>query len=118
MLRPGGLAVVYTPHKLAPFSILARLTPIGVHHFFKRVLWSTEERDTFPVKFRMNSRPELKHVFERAGMQEATYTLLDDCRVFQRFFVLSYLELAIHKLFRAAGIQYPEVCILGVYRKV
>lgn len=117
MLKRGGVAVIYTPHKWAPLSVLARITPMGAHHFFKKILWSTEERDTFPVQFKMNTRSALQGTFHEVGMYEAHFALVDDCRVFQRFFVLNYLELSLRKLCNATHIRYPEACILAVYRK-
>lgn len=117
MLKPGGMAVVYTPHKWAPFSILARATPMAIHHFFKRILWSTEERDTFPVQFKMNTRAALREVFSRESMRETNFRLIDDCRVFQKFYLLNYAELTARRLFRALRIRYPETCILAVYTK-
>jgi SAM-dependent methyltransferase len=117
MLRKGGLAVIYTPHKWAFFSMLARATPLGAHHFFKKMLWATEERDTFPVRFRMNTRPLLADIFKSVGMNESRFSVLDDCRVFQNFYALSYAELTINKAFNALHVQYPETCILAVYEK-
>jgi 2-polyprenyl-3-methyl-5-hydroxy-6-metoxy-1,4-benzoquinol methylase len=117
MLKPGGHAVIYTPHKWAVLSIFARLTPLSAHHFFKKILWNTEERDTFPVQFKMNTGAKLGQLFHAAGFTEAHFELIDDCRVFQNYYPLSYLELLVHKLFTVLRLPYPECCIIGVYRK-
>jgi 2-polyprenyl-3-methyl-5-hydroxy-6-metoxy-1,4-benzoquinol methylase len=117
MLKPGGVAVVYTPHKWAILSILARLTPLSVHHFFKRVLWDTEERDTFPVQFKMNTRRALARRFAQAGFSETHYDLVDDCRVFQHFFALHYIELSLQQLLKTIGLRYPDCCVFAMYRK-
>ncbi len=117
MLKKGGLVVLYTPHKWALLSILARITPMSAHHFFKKILWKTEERDTFPVQFKMNTRRVLVEVFARYGVEEMCYMVVDDCRVFQRYYVLNYIELSARRFFKFLRLQYPETCILAVYGK-
>ena len=115
IVRPGGLVVVYTPHKWAPVSVVARWTPMRVHHVVKRWLWNTEEQDTFPVEFKMNTRPELRQVMRDAGLREVYYRLVDDCRVFNNFRVLNFLELSLWKVCRVLRLPYPERCILAVF---
>ncbi len=114
--KPGGLVVIYTPNKWAPMSILARLTPMSMHHFFKKMLWDTEERDTFPVQFKMNTRKRLNHLFESKGFEEIYFSYLDDCRIFTKLYSLKYLELSLWRFFAALGLRYPENCLMGIYR--
>jgi SAM-dependent methyltransferase len=116
--RPGGKVVVYTVNRWAPVSILARIIPFGLHHPIKRLLWNTEERDTFPVVYRMNTRKRLARLFEVGGFTELYVDRLDDCRTSGRFRILHSLELMFRRLFRALGLRYPENCILGVYERV
>ncbi len=56
LLVPEGLVVVYTVNRWSPLSMLAALTPHRLHYPLKRLLWGGEERDTFPVAYRMNTR--------------------------------------------------------------
>ena len=114
----GGLVVVYTVHKWAPVSLAAVATPIWVHHIAKRFLWRTDPSDTFPTLFKLNTRKTLTRIFAAHGFREQTYMLLDDCRTFQRWQVCLRAELSLWRALRAAGLRYPEVCILGVYRRV
>jgi ubiquinone/menaquinone biosynthesis C-methylase UbiE len=60
LVKPGGQVVVYTVNKWSPASVIAALTPMKVHNLAKRLLWNTEERDTFPVFYRMNTHQKLK----------------------------------------------------------
>lgn len=117
LVKPQGLAVVYTVNKWAPISIVSKFTPFSIHHRIKSILWSTEERDTFPVAYRMNTRRRLRALFHGAGFREQHFEYLDDCRTFHRFRALNYLELSAWRLLQAAGIRYPENCLLGVYQK-
>ena len=113
----GGRIVIYTVSKWAPVSILAAVTPTYVHKVAKRVLWQSEDKDTFPVVYRMNTRRDLAHQFEANGFIEERFEHLDDCRLFLRWYALNYLELSMLRLLRGAGLSYPESCILAIYRK-
>ena len=116
-LAPGGLAVVYTVFAGSPMPLLTRVAPMRLRHLVKRWLWRTEPKDTFPTRFRMNTRSALRRLFAAAGLREAAFLRLDDCRTFARFRWLCELELRLRGLCRGLGVPYPEHCLLGVYRK-
>jgi SAM-dependent methyltransferase len=116
MLLPGGRIVIYTPSRYSPSVCLAAHTPLWVHHRLKRFLWRTEERDTFPTVYRMNTRPALRALFSAEGLSEEVFEYLGDCRSTARFKHLQYIELSAWKLLSRIGVTYPEACILGVYR--
>jgi 2-polyprenyl-3-methyl-5-hydroxy-6-metoxy-1,4-benzoquinol methylase len=118
LLRPGGKAIVLTVNLWSPITILSRFTPFRAHHPIKRLFWGGEERDTFPVRYRMNTRKTLRDLFEQNGFREATFAYLDDLSTFSRFRRLSSVELLIWRLCRRAGLRYPENCLLGVYVKI
>lgn len=117
LTKPGGVVVVYTPNRWAPISIVAALVPNRLHHRFKRLIWDTEERDTFPTAFKLNTRTALARHFRACGLQEVYFAYLDDCRTLSGFRAFSLLELYAQKMLRSVGIRYPENCLLGVYRK-
>lgn len=116
-LAPGGLAIVYTVYGLSPMPLLTRLAPMRLRHKIKHLLWRTEEKDTFPTRFRMNTRRQLRRLFAGVGLREEAFLRLDDCRTFSRFRWLLQWELRMRSLCRAIGVPYPEHCILGAYRK-
>jgi len=116
-LRPGGLAVVFTVFAYSPMPLLTRLAPMSLRHVVKKWLWGTEAKDTFPTRFRMNTRGALQRAFGAFGMREEHFERLDDCRTFARFRALLEIELRIRSLFRAVGLPHPEHCLLGIYRK-
>jgi SAM-dependent methyltransferase len=117
LTKPGGRVVIYTVWKWSPASIAAALTPMSIHHIAKRFLWRTEERDSFPVAYKMNTPKKLEWLFTSAGFRAETFQYLDDCRSFQRWKVTSTLELSLWKLLRGIGLHYPERCILASYVK-
>ena len=116
LLAPDGRIVIYTVSRYAPSVIVAGLTPLKVHHVVKRWLWETEERDTFPTVYRMNTRPVLARLFGDVGLAEEMFAYLADCRSTARFRVLQHLELSLWKTLSRIGLRYPECCILAVYR--
>jgi 2-polyprenyl-3-methyl-5-hydroxy-6-metoxy-1,4-benzoquinol methylase len=117
LTKAGGLVVIYTVWKWSPASIAAALTPMSFHHIAKRFLWGTQERDTFPVEYRMNTRSKLSALFNEAGFAEQNFFYLDDCRSSHRFKTLNALELTMWRFLRTLGLHYPERCILATYRK-
>ena len=114
---PGCRVVIFTIFQWSPIPILTKLIPFSLHHAIKKVLWGTEEKDTFPVAYKMNTRRELNKVFESNGFRECFFSYLDDCSGFGRFRFLSFCELSLRQMLNAMGLHYPEVCLLGVYQK-
>jgi SAM-dependent methyltransferase len=117
LLRPGGLAVIYTVDRWSPVTLVSRLVPNHLHHAVKRHIWGGEEKDTFPAFYRMNTHRALRSVFEAAGFRERLFTRLDDCATFGQIRWLNWLELAAWKGLQAAGLRYPESCLLAVYER-
>jgi SAM-dependent methyltransferase len=91
--RPGGKVIVFTVNQWTPVSVLAKLIPFRLHHPIKRRLWKTEEKDTFTVAYRMNTRKRLAQLFGAGGFIELYFAYLDDCRTFYRSKSLHTAEL-------------------------
>jgi ubiquinone/menaquinone biosynthesis C-methylase UbiE len=115
LIRPGGVAVVFTVNRRSPVTMLSHAVPFRFHHLVKRVFWGGEEEDTFPTCYLMNSRKALVELFESAGFVEKTFIAVDDLSVFSRFRSLNLFELALWRFVRSMGLSYPENCLLGVY---
>jgi SAM-dependent methyltransferase len=118
LVRPGGTVVVYTINRWSPVPVLTALVPFRLHHAFKRVLWQTEEKDTFPVAYRLNTRSSLARYFRAGGFRERCFAYLDDCRTLHRFPAFNYLELLLWRVLNRVGTRYPETCLLGVYERL
>ena len=117
LLAPGGKLVIYTINKWTPIALAAWLIPFRLHHPIKKLLWATQQQDTFPVTYRMNTRSAIRRLANQVGLAEESFRYLDDCRTFFRFERLHYTELRIWRLFNKLGFTYPENCLLGVYTK-
>lgn len=118
LTAPGGYVVIYTINLWSPLSWLSWLVPFRFHHPLKRFFWGTEEKDTFPVAYKMNTRRRLARIFAAAGFREHAFGYLSDCRSLARFRSLFRLELNIWRTLNALGWVYPENCLLGVYQRV
>lgn len=116
VMNPGGTVIIYTINKFSPVPILTYLTPFSIHFKIKNILWGGEEKDTFPVAYRMNTRKELRSLFERHGFAEKCFLYLDDLSVFSRFKFLNLCELILWKALNSIGLSYPENNLLGIYR--
>ncbi len=117
LVKPGGTAVVFTVNRRSPITLFSWLIPFRLHHPIKKLFWGGEEEDTFPVQYLMNTRTELRKLFEEAGFEERAFAQPDDLSTFGRFRWLNYLELKFWSGFRLLGLRYPENCLLGAYRR-
>ena len=117
LTKPKALVVVYTPNRWAPASLAAGALPFGLHQPIKRLLWGTEERDTFPTVYKLNTRKDLCSHFQRNGFNEVHFRYLDDCRVSLNYRWLNCLELIFYRALRSLNRPYFENCLLGIYQK-
>jgi len=115
--RLGGRVVIFTVNKWALVSLAAWLVPYKLHHPVKSYLWGTEEKDTFPVAYKMNTRRSLERLFHHHGFTERHFSYLPDCVVFHRFRPLHTLELLAWYALDKINVTYPENCLLAVYEK-
>jgi hypothetical protein len=69
MVVPGGLVVIYTINKMCPIPIITRLTPFSWHYKIKSIIWGGQERDAFPISYKMNSKRELNRLFSDQGFE-------------------------------------------------
>ena len=83
--------------------------PFALHAVVKKILWNTEEKDTFPACYKLNTRRALRESLGRAGFREDRFYYLDDCRSFSRWKLINRLELTAWKLLRLLNLHYSEV---------
>lgn len=68
VLRPGGWICARTPNKWGYIAVGARIVPNRLHVAALRVLQpSKAAEDTFPTRYRMNTRRDLKTLFPEPG---------------------------------------------------
>ncbi len=117
LVKPGGHAVIYTPHRWSVASMAATLIPDKLHSFFTSLLWDTKAEDVFPTFYRMNTRKQLAALFNSCGFFEIGFAYLANCATLQRFRLTCFAELCLWKLLHSLHIYYPENDLLAVYER-
>jgi SAM-dependent methyltransferase len=117
LVRPGGRVIVLTVNRWSPSALTSRITPHALHYPVKKLLWGGEERDTFPVQYRMNTKRTLRGLFSAYQFDEVAFAYVDDLSICSGFKHLNAVELTVWSLFRGSGIRYPENCLLGIYQR-
>jgi 2-polyprenyl-3-methyl-5-hydroxy-6-metoxy-1,4-benzoquinol methylase len=117
LIKPGGKVVIYTPSRWSASAVVASMTPHQIHTAAARLLWKAKEEDVFPTAYKMNTRRQLREVFEADGFEETDFRHIADCSILQRFRWLYPLELLGCRLWTLARIPYPESNLLGVYQR-
>jgi SAM-dependent methyltransferase len=67
VLKPGGRFLAKTPNKWHYMPIVARLTPHGFHGYINKIR-GRDTADTFPTRYRANSRRALLRLAAGAGL--------------------------------------------------
>lgn len=116
-LRAGGYVIILTVWDYSPITWISWMTPSYAHFPIKKFFWGGEEKDTFPVKYRMNSLFKLKQLFAREGMTPEMLELVADCSATNRWPMINSIELSAWSVLRTIGLPYPESNILAVFRK-
>ncbi len=117
LLKPEGKLVVYTVNGSSLAPSVTKILPNGLKDKLKKALWGTEEKDTFPTHYRMNSREDLRKYLGQNGLTEENFWVLDDCRFFSRYPVLHFFELSARKIASSLRMSHLDSCLLGVYSK-
>lgn len=109
--------VIYTVNKYSPVPLITNLVPFSARHVIKQFIWGTEEKDTFPTAFKLNSRKDLTRYATENGLREELFIRIDDCRSLARWRTTLILELGLRRALNAAGLRYPEQCLIAAYSK-
>ena len=70
VLRPGGRLVILTSNLWFYAYVAARVIPNWAHPWLVRVTTGRRESDTFPTRYRANTRRALRRALGRAGFRE------------------------------------------------
>ncbi len=117
IVRPGGYVVIYTVHKYCPIPVIAGLTPFALHFKITRHFAGQEERNLFPVAYKMNTRGTLCSLFKQFGFKECHFSRLDDISTTINYRRAHLADNWARHWLNRAGIAYPEFNLLGIYRR-
>lgn len=90
VLKPGGKFLFKTPNKVHYMPLIARLTPHRFHAFINR-LRGREVVDTFPTRYRVNSRRDIYRCGKVAGMIVKELQSIEGRPEYMRFATPLYL---------------------------
>jgi len=77
VLKPGGRLAIFTPNLLHYFGVAASLTPHWFHVWFNSRVRGFNRDDTFPTRYRANTRRRLRRLALESGFSRAEITLVE-----------------------------------------
>lgn len=116
VLKPGGLLLFKTPNKYHYMPLIARITPLWFHRFYNR-LRGRSEVDTFPTRYRLNSRRDIEREAGAAGFAVRRIDIIEGrpeyLRMFSPTYLLGYLyERLVNSTDRLSAIRCVIFCSL------
>lgn len=119
ILKPGGFFIFLTPNKWSYFSVVSRLMPNKYHAYIAKKIYQREEEDTFKTFYRINSRANLKNLFEKTSLIEDEIIMRQQYPIELWFsLVLLYAGILFEKIVnRSNSLSFLRGNIIGCYRK-
>ena len=115
VLRGGGRLVFLTPNAWNYNVWLIRLVPNRVHDFFTRRLYARQERDTYPVRYRVNSPRRLERTLGAAGLRRRELVLNGDPTYVSFHPALFAMARALERVLDLRPLRNARVHLLGVW---
>lgn len=118
VLKPGGVLLFKTPNKWHYMPTIARLTPHGFHRFVNR-LRGRAEVDTFPTRYRSNTKSEVMRLARSAGLEVERVERVEGRPEYLRLAWPLYLIGAFYeRLVNATSLLAPfRILLIGIVRK-
>ena len=117
ILRPGGRFVFVTPNGRSPVTWVIRAIPNRLHPAIMRKVQRRDIRDTYPVRYRINTPRTVDRILGEAGLVREQLVLNGDptyLALGERSF---RMWVAAERLFDLPGLTSARVHLIGVYRK-
>lgn len=116
VLKPGGLFLGKTPNGTHYVPIIARLTPLSLHKTFNK-LRGRDVVDTFPTRYRANSRRALSRLARASGLEVVAVEFQEGRPEYLRFHPLPYfLGMAYERTVNALGLNALKAVIYVTLR--
>ncbi len=118
VLKPGGVFLFKTPNKYHYMPVIARLTPHVFHQYINR-LRGRAEVDTFPTRYRANSRDDVIQLATAAAMLVEQIELIEGRPEYMRMTWPSYLAgMAYERMVNASELfAMFRILLVGILRK-
>ena len=118
VLKPGGVFLFKTPNKYHYMPLIARLTPHVFHQYVNR-LRGRAEVDTFPTRYRANTRGDVIRLATEAGLLVEKIELIEGRPEYMRMTWPSYIVgMAYERIVNASELfAVLRILLVGVLRK-
>jgi 2-polyprenyl-3-methyl-5-hydroxy-6-metoxy-1,4-benzoquinol methylase len=114
VLKPGGLLLAKTPNGTHYVPVIARLTPLSLHKTFNK-LRGRDVVDTFPTRYRANSRKALTRLATQSGLEVVAVEFQEGRPEYLRFHPLTYfVGMAYERMVNALGLNALKAVIFYV----
>lgn len=118
VLKPGGRFFIKTPNSWHYMPLISRLTPHGFHRWVNR-LRGRAESDTFPTRYRANSKKTLEDLARQTGLDVIRIERIEGRPEYMRMSAASYLVgAAYERLVNASSrLARLRILLIGELRK-
>lgn len=117
VLRPGGRLLFLTPNAWNYNAWLVRAVPNQYHEWFTRRLYGRQERDTYPVRYRMNTERDVERVMVGAGLRRVVLRRNGDPSYISFNDTLFTIACGIETLLELPGLRRARVHLIGLYQR-
>ncbi|MBW1878765.1 MAG: class I SAM-dependent methyltransferase [Deltaproteobacteria bacterium] len=118
VLKPGGWFVVKTPNRFHYVPLIAQVTPHRFHQLVNRLRGRPMD-DTFPTRYRANSRGALRRIALRTGLHLDSVRMVEGRPEYLRLTTPTYLMgIAYERLVNATPhLERLRVVLVGILTK-
>lgn len=119
VLKPGGVLLFKTPNKWHYMPTIARLTPHGFHQFVNR-LRGRAEADTFPTRYRTNTKGDVSRLAAEGGFAVERIERIEGRPEYLRMTWPTYLAGALYeRVVNSTSLLAPcRILLVGTLRKM
>jgi SAM-dependent methyltransferase len=117
VLRPGGRLLFLTPNAWNYNTWLVRAVPNRYHEFFTRRLYGRQERDTYPVRYRLNTKTRIERVMSAVNLKKVRFLRNGDPSYISFNPTLFTMACGIETLLELPGLRRARVHIIALYQR-
>ncbi|HLW16544.1 MAG TPA: class I SAM-dependent methyltransferase [Actinomycetota bacterium] len=117
VLRPGGAFAFVTPNGRNPVTWVIRAIPNRLHPTIMRRVQRRDVRDTYPVRYRINTPRTVDRIMGGAGLHREQLVLNGDPTYLALGLRSFRAWAALERVFDLPGMSGARVHLVGLYRK-
>ena len=117
VLKHGGKLIFLTPNSWNYITWINRAIPNSMHDFLTRKLYGREEKDTYPIRYKMNSAARIDTVLSKLNFKKHEIIFNGDPSYLSFNRILFALSCFIERILDIDRFKPAKVHIIGVYRK-